>query len=104
MMIVERRKRDIPDNYQELGSAERTRGFAIREDHMVKRVYEESTVDALKLIVCGSEHLSGLDARFSSRGEDVMIRDLTKEAPFVAILRQKEILRQQRTQESEWYV
>ena len=100
MMIVERQRWGIPDNYQELGSKERDRGFAIREDHMVKRTYEGSTVDTQKLIVCGAEHLNGLGARFSSHGEDVTTRDLTKEEPFVAILKKKESLRHQRAQES----
>jgi hypothetical protein len=97
MMIVERRRRGIPDNYQELGSEERDRGFAVREDHMVKRTYEESMAYTQKLIVCGAEHLNGLEVRFSAHGEDVTTRDLTKEEPFVAILEKKGILGHQNT-------
>jgi hypothetical protein len=100
MMIVQRRRRGVPDKYQELGSEERARCFAIREDYMVKRTYEESTADTQKLIVCGAEHLNGLEVQFSSHGEDVTTRDLTKEEPFVAILKKKEILQDQRPPES----
>lgn len=100
MLIAERRRRGILDNYKELGPPERDRGFAIREDHMVKRVYEESTVDAQKLIVCGAEHLAGLEVRFLSHCEDVMMRDLTKEELFMAIVREKEALREERKKKS----
>lgn len=92
MMIVERRLRGIPDDYQELDPAQRDRCFAIREDHMLKRVYEETTVDSHKLVICGAEHLKGLAARFSVHGEVVTTRDLTMEETFATILQKKGIL------------
>ena len=79
MPLQERERRGIPRNYQGLGEPERVRGYAMREDFMVERTYSQSTVDTNKLIVCGGEHLKGLETRFAQRGETVVTRNLTSE-------------------------
>ncbi len=89
MPVEERDEKGIARHYQAMGREERTRVYNIREDYMVQRVYSHSRVDARKLIVCGAEHLKGLEARFRQEGEDVTARDLTKEDWFLEICRKK---------------
>ena len=86
----ERDRRGIPRDYQSQGEDERTRVYNLREDHMVQRVYSESGNSLRKLIVCGAEHLKGLEARFRAGKEEVTIRDLTKEDWVLEIYKKKE--------------
>jgi hypothetical protein len=90
MPVDERARRGIARDYQTLGEEERTRVYNIREDYMVQRVYSESNVGFRKLIVCGAEHLKGLEARFRQVGEQLTTRDLTKEDWVLAIYKKKE--------------
>jgi len=86
----DREKRGIARNYQEMGDHERDRVYAIREDHMVERVYSESTVEMRKLLVCGAEHIKGLLTRLVEHGEEPVLRDLTKEDWVLEIYKKKE--------------
>src|SRR5579859_4275382 len=79
MPLEHREKRGIARNYLELGDQERDRVYAMREEYMVGRIYSESAVETRKLIVCGAEHVEGLETRFRASGEEVTTRDLTKE-------------------------
>ena len=90
MSLAERESRGIARDYQNLGEEERTRVYNLREDHMVQRVYSESGNGLSKLIVCGAEHLKGLEARFRAGTEEVTIRDLTKEDWVLEIYTKKE--------------
>ena len=90
MPVEERDRRGIARDYQRLGEEERSRVYNIREGHMVQRVYSESNVDIHKLIICGAEHLKGLESHFSRRGEDVSKRDLTEEDWVREIYKKKE--------------
>jgi pheromone shutdown protein TraB len=90
MSLEERDSRGIARDYQTLSEEERTQGYKLREDYMVQRVYSESGASLRKLIVCGAEHLNGLEARFRERREEVTTRDLTKEDWVLAIYRKKE--------------
>lgn len=90
MALEERDIRSIPRDYQSLGEDVRTSVYNIREDHMVQRVYSESSIGLRKLIVCGAEHLKGLEARFRQKGEHLTTRDLTKEDWVLAIYKKKE--------------
>jgi hypothetical protein len=92
MLLDERAKRGIERNYQELGEEVRDRVYAIREEHMVERIYSESSVEMRKLIVCGAEHMKGLHARRAEHGERITFRDLTKEDWVLEIYRKKEEL------------
>jgi hypothetical protein len=67
--LEEREKRGIARNYQELGEQERDRVYAVREEYMVERMYSESTIETRKLIVCGAEHVKGLQERLTEHGE-----------------------------------
>jgi len=86
----ERQKRGIERNYQALGEQERNRVYAIREEYMVERIYSESTLGMHKLIVCGADHIKGLQARLAEHGETLTARDLTKEDWVLEIYRRKE--------------
>jgi hypothetical protein len=90
MPLEERERRSIPRDYQTLGDEERTRVYRIREEYMVQRVYSESNIDERKLIVCGAEHLSGLESQFLRREEQVTKRDLIKEGWVLEIYRKKD--------------
>jgi hypothetical protein len=79
MAVAEREVVGIERNYQSLGDKERNRGYSLREDHMVRKTYLESTVDARKLIVCGAEHLKALKKKFWQYEETVEIRDILTE-------------------------
>jgi hypothetical protein len=89
MTSEERASCDIARNYQALGQQEKDRVYVLREDYMVERTYSESTFDVRKLIVCGAEHLKGLQKRFELRGENVRAQDLTREEWFGAIYKKK---------------
>lgn len=90
MPAEERDRKGIARDYQRLGEDERNRVYNIREDYMVQRVYSESDVAIRKLIVCGAEHLKGLESQFLRSGEQVSKRDLIKEDWVVEIYKQKE--------------
>jgi hypothetical protein len=90
MPVEERDRRGIARDYQSLGEDVRTSVYNMREDHMVQRVYLESSISLRKLIVCGAEHLKGLEARFKQEGEHLTTRDLTKEDWVLEIYKRKE--------------
>lgn len=90
MPVEERDSRGIPRDYQSLGEDVRMSVYNVREDYMEQRVYSESSLGSRKLIVCGAEHLRGLEARFRQRGEQVSARDLTKEDWVLEIYKKKE--------------
>jgi hypothetical protein len=90
MSLEERDSRGIARDYQRLGDEERTRVYNLREDYMVQRVYSESGASFRKMIVCGAEHLDGLEARFGASGEAVTTRDLTKKDWVLSIYKKKE--------------
>ncbi|MGA2387385.1 MAG: hypothetical protein ABSF97_00365 [Candidatus Sulfotelmatobacter sp.] len=90
MTVEERDNRGIARDYQSLSEDVRTNVYKIREDYMVQRVYSESNIGFRKLIVCGAEHLKGLEARFRQGREQVTKRDLTKEDWVLAIYKKKE--------------
>ena len=90
MPIEERHKRGIARDYQRLGGEEQSRVYNIREDYMVQRVYSESNLAMRKLIVCGAEHLAGLESRFLRSGEQVFKRDLIREDWVLEIYKKKE--------------
>ena len=62
----------------------------MREDYMVSRVSSETVGGTRKLIVCGAEHLKGLEVRFLQNGEKPTTRDLTKENWALNIYTKKE--------------
>lgn len=90
MPVEERERRGIARDYQRPGEEERSRVYNIREDFMVQRVYSESNLGTPKLIICGAEHLKGLESQFSRGGEQVSKRDLTKEDWVLEIHKKKE--------------
>ena len=90
MPVQERDRRGIARDYQRLGEEERTRVYSIREEYMVQRVYSESNVGMHKLVVCGAEHLNGLESLFLQSGEQVSTHDLTKEDWVLEIYKKKE--------------
>jgi hypothetical protein len=90
MPVEERDRRGIARDYQRLGEEERARVYSIRENYMVQRVYSESNVSIRKLIVCGAEHLKGLQSQFLQSGEQVSTYDLTKEDWVLEIYKKKD--------------
>jgi hypothetical protein len=79
MPAIEREKRGIASDY-ERREDEKSRGYALREDYMLERIYTESNVGARKLIVCGALHIESLARGCKMRGDEVTTRDVTKEA------------------------
>jgi len=90
MPVEERERRGIARDYQRFGQEERSRVYKIREEYMAQRVHSESNVGTHKLIVCGAEHLKGLEPQFLRNGEQVSKRDLTKEDWVLEIYKKKE--------------
>ena len=78
MPSEEREKNDIAKDYQRR-QGEEIRGYALREEYMLSRVYSESTLGQRKLIVCGALHTEGLAKKFRERREEVTVRDVTRE-------------------------
>jgi hypothetical protein len=90
MPIEERDRRGIARDYQKLGEEERNRVYNVREEYMVQSVYSESSVDTRKLIVCGAEHLKGLESRFLRTVEQVSKRDLRIEDWVLEVYKKKD--------------
>jgi hypothetical protein len=90
MPIEERDRRGIPRDYQSLGEEVRTSVYNLRENHMLQRVYSESNIGERKLIVCGAEHLKGLEARLRQSEGQLTKRDLTREDWVLLIYKRKE--------------
>lgn len=88
MTATEREKRGIARDY-ERREEEKARGYALREDYMLERIYSESNVGARKLIVRGALPLECLARGCQTRGDEVTTRDLTKEAWLVADYRER---------------
>jgi hypothetical protein len=79
MPLEERANHGIARDYQLSGAPEVDRVYKLREQYMFDKITSKSGFDGEKLIVCGAEHLKGLAARFTSHGQIVDVRDLTKE-------------------------
>jgi len=86
MPMEQRREAGIPDDYEKQGGAVRSRGFDIRERHMISTTYSACSLTGPKLIVVGAEHIPGLKEKFASRGETVDAKDLRTEPWYRTIL------------------
>lgn len=90
MPLDERERQGIARTYQSMGESERDRVYAMREQYMVDKVCSNSMFATRKLIICGAEHIKGLNAKFSQLGEQVKARDLTKEDWVLKIYKKKD--------------
>ncbi|HVP43058.1 MAG TPA: hypothetical protein VMS96_06475 [Terriglobales bacterium] len=81
-----RRAANIPEDYEQHQGAVRDRGISLREDYMVKRFRELKTMDGPGLVICGAEHIPGLEKLLACNGDKVFTTDVRAAAWYDTIL------------------
>jgi hypothetical protein len=67
----EREAAEIPPNYLTDSEESKARGIRLRETHMAGKILSGLGQEENALLVCGSEHLAGLQAIFAASGHSV---------------------------------